>query len=190
MYVVVGKDKESGRVVSGEMPADAAAFCAAEYPRLVGGLALYIGDRYAAEELAQEALLRACQRWQDVRQLESPGGWVWRVALNLANSDFRRRKAAWRARHRLQAAAPAVHVDPDGADALAVRQAIAVLPNRQKTALVLRYFLDLSVDETAACMGASNDAVRSLTKRAVAALGSELGGRAAPPGAIKEAEDV
>jgi RNA polymerase sigma-70 factor (ECF subfamily) len=171
------------------MPAEAARFCSVEYPRLVGGLALYTGDQYVAEELAQEALLRACQRWDQVRVMQSPGGWVWRVALNLANSHFRRRKVARRAGLRLLAAAPASHLDADGADAVAVRRAVAALPERQKTALVLRYFLDLPVDEAAARMGASGDAVRSLTKRALAALGSELAGSTSVA-VVKEAEDV
>lgn len=172
-----------------EMPADAAAFCAAEYPRLVGGLTLYTGDQYLAEELAQEALLRACQRWERVRLMESPGGWVWRVALNLATTHFRRRKVARRVRQQLQRVAATSHVDVDGADAVAVRRAIAALPDRQKTALVLRYFLDLSVEQTADRMHASGDAVRSLTKRAVAALGSELSPDAAAV-AMREAEDA
>jgi RNA polymerase sigma-70 factor (ECF subfamily) len=160
------------------MPADAAAFCAAEYPRLVGGLTLYTGQQDLAEELAQEALLRACQRWERVRVLESPGGWVWRVAVNLGNSHFRRRKVASHARERLQNAVPKSQIDADAGEAVAVRRAVAALPGRQKTALVLRFFLDLSVEDTAARMGASQDAVRSLTKRAVAVLGNELGDRA------------
>lgn len=171
------------------MPADAAAFCAAEYPRLVGALTLYTGDQYLAEELAQEALLRACQRWERVALMESPGGWAWRVALNLAATHFRRRKVARRAREQLRRAAPTSHLDADGADAVAVRRAIAALPDRQKTALVLRYFLDLSVEETAERMDASSDAVRSLTKRAVAVLGSEFSPDAAAVG-LKEAEDA
>lgn len=57
---------------------------------------------------------------------------------------------------------------------IAVRQAVANLPKRQRMVLVLRFYLDLSVAETAARMEASDDAVRSLTKRAVAALGEAL----------------
>jgi RNA polymerase sigma-70 factor (ECF subfamily) len=109
------------------MPADAAAFCAAEYPRLVGGLTLYTGQQDLAEELAQEALLRACQRWERVRVLESPGGWVWRVAVNLGNSHFRRRKVASRARERLQNAVPKSQIDADAGEAVAVRRAVAAL---------------------------------------------------------------
>ena len=54
----------------------AEAFCEGYYPTLVGGLALYVGDRLLAEELAQEALLRAFRRWERVAGLDSPEGWV------------------------------------------------------------------------------------------------------------------
>lgn len=129
--------------------ADAAAFCAAEWPQLVRALSLYVGDAHLAEELVQEALLRACRRWTTVSSLESPGGWTWRVATNLANSHFRRRRAGLRAQQRIGRDDP-THRDPDGGDAVAVRQAVAALPERQRTAVVLRHVLDLSAADAAA----------------------------------------
>lgn len=164
-------------MVADPIPEEAAAFFAAEYDRLVGGLGLYVGDRFLAEELAQEALLRACHRWETVSRLDSPGGWTWRVAVNLANSRFRRRRAERRARERLAEQSDRAYRDADVAEREAVRRAVAALPRRQKTALVMRYFLDLSAEETAVRMDTSNDAVRSLTKRAVAALRDEFNDR-------------
>ena len=152
----------------------AGAFCAAQYPRLVGGLALYVGDHAVAEELAQEALLRAFRRWGRVERLDSPQAWVWRVAINLNNSHFRRRRAEQRASERLRTSVEPAADDRDHAWGLAVRQAVAALPQRQRTALILRYYLDLPVEEAARRMDASPDAVRSLTKRAVAALREEF----------------
>lgn len=150
--------------------ADPVAFCAAEFPRLTGALGLYVGDRAVAEELAQEALLRACRRWERVSQLDSPGGWTWRVARNLANSHLRRRRAERRARTRLEEDhRPTTH-DGDTAGRVAVRRAVAELPERQRTVLVMRYFLDRSVQQTGEELGVSQDAVRSLTKRAIATL--------------------
>lgn len=163
-------------MVADPIPEDAVAFFAAEYDRLVGGLGLYVGDGFLAEELAQEALLRACRRWETVSRLDSPGGWAWRVAVNLANSHFRRLRAERRARQRLAERSEQAHRDVDIAEREAVRRSVAGLPRRQKHALVLRYFLDLSAEETARRMDTSNDAVRSLTKRAVASLRDELGG--------------
>ena len=159
--------------MSERVPDDVAAFCAREYPRLVGALHLYVGDLWVAQELAQEALLKACRSWSKVGRLESPGGWTHRVALNLANSHFRRRRAESRARSRV---GPPVteHHDHDAADQVAVRRAIATLTVPQRTALVYRYFLDLSVDETARQMSTTSEAVRALTKRALAVLRTEF----------------
>jgi RNA polymerase sigma factor (sigma-70 family) len=117
-----------------------AGFCARVRPRLVGALALHCGDRGAAEELAQEALARAWERWAQVRQMQNPSAWTYRVAFNLATSRFRRRAAESRARQRSMPVAPAL---PDHAQAVAVRAAVAALPPRRRTALVLRYYLDL-----------------------------------------------
>lgn len=164
---------------------DAAAFCAAEYPQLVRAMSLYVGDADVAEELAQETLLRACRQWARVSQLESPGGWCWRVATNLANSHFRRRRAARRAHQRL---GDGDHHEVDVSDVLAVRQAVAGLPERQRTAVVLRHVVGLSAPDTAGRMGISADAVRSLTKRATASLRDQLGEHA--PIASREARDA
>jgi len=83
------------------------------------------------------------------------------------------RQAATRARIRIGPGS-AVHEDPDSAHAVAVRHAVSALPERQRTALILRYYLDLSAEQAAQVMDVSSDAVRSLTKRAVAALREEF----------------
>lgn len=151
-----------------------AGFCADEYPRLVRALSLYVGDLHVAQELAQEALLRACQHWPRVSQLESPGGWTWRVAVNLANSKFRRIRAERLAHQRLAGRPVVAHTDPDVAAAVAIRRAVVALPPRQRTAVVLRFVADLSIEQTAEVMQASTDAVRSLTKRATTTLRQDL----------------
>jgi RNA polymerase sigma-70 factor, ECF subfamily len=151
-------------------PEDLAAFCRATYPRLVGALALYVGDRATGEDLAQEALLRAAQRWESVRAMASPQAWTYRVGINLANSWFRRRRAERAA----QARSGGDVAEADAADRVAVRVAVAALPRRTRTALVLRYYLGLPVRDAAAHMNISEDAVRSLTKRALAQLRTQL----------------
>lgn len=148
-------------------------FCSREYPRLVGSLSLHCRDVHVAEELAQDALARACDRWRSVSQMDAPGAWVHRVAVNLANSWFRRRRAERKAHVRLQGGVTRHH-DPDVSDNLAVRQAVLRLPALQRTVLGLRYFADLSVAETAATLGMSDDAVKAHTRRAVAALRGHL----------------
>lgn len=155
-----------------EVPEDLARFCREQRPQLVGSLGLYCGDAWVAEELANEALARVCRDWAKVRSMERPGAWAHRVGMNLANSWFRRRGAERRARHRLESKhQTAEHlVELDRADALAVRQAVARLPRRRREVLVYRFFLSYSVAETAAAMGVSESAVKSLAHRAVGDL--------------------
>ncbi|HEV2889040.1 MAG TPA: sigma-70 family RNA polymerase sigma factor [Frankiaceae bacterium] len=149
------------------------AFCRREHPRLVGALSLYTGDADLAEELAQEALARACRSWRRVESYDAPGAWVHRVGINLANSHFRRKACERRARERV-GAAPATYTEPDAADAVAVRAAVASLPRRQRTALVLRYYADLPVAEVAAQMQCREGTVRALTAQAIAGLRERL----------------
>lgn len=145
----VGEDmiRRDGAVAEEEM----VRFCTAEHPRLVGALSLYCGDADLAEEFAQEALARVCRDWARVSRVRWPGAYTHRVGMNLANSWFRRRAAERRAVQR-QATRPDGG-GPDVADALVVRAAVAALPRRQRTALVLRYYSDLPAAQAADLMG-------------------------------------
>ncbi len=145
-------------------PQDLAVFCTEEHPRLVGAMTLYTGDRLLAEEIAQEALVRVCERWSKVREMDAPGAWAHRVAMNVAKSRFRRRALE----RRVAARTHSLDASPDAATAevMAVREAIRRLGPRQREAVVLRYFLGLSVTEAAAAMQVSSGALRSLTHRA------------------------
>jgi RNA polymerase sigma-70 factor (sigma-E family) len=153
-------------------PEGVIGFCDRVRPRLVGTLSLLCGDGDAAEELAQEALARVWLRWSRVRELGEPSAtaWTYRVAINLANSWFRRRMAERRARARLATRAAGAYIDPDPADAVAVRRAVAALPRRQRTAVVLRYYADLPVAEVPVLMGCAPGTVKSLTRKALTAL--------------------
>ncbi len=144
------------------------AFFRAESGRLLGALTLYTGDRDLAAELVQEAFARAHDRWPHVSGLDSPAAWTYRVAVNLANSHVRRLRYERAARRR----AAARLVDPPAPDAEGpeVRQALLSLPPRQREALVLRFLLDLSVDEAARRMACAPGTVRSLTAQGVARL--------------------
>jgi RNA polymerase sigma factor (sigma-70 family) len=152
--------------------ADLAQFCQAQYPRLVGTLALYCGDRLVAEELAQETLARVCAQWARVGAMTAPAGWTHRVAMNLANSRFRRLAAERRAKDRAEARSHTVDDPADLADAVAIRAAVSALPARQKTALVLRYYADLPVEQVATHLRTSAGAVHQLTHRALETLRS------------------
>jgi RNA polymerase sigma-70 factor (ECF subfamily) len=158
-----------------EWESEFAAFCEEEHPRLVGALSLYCGDRAVAEELAQDALSRACRDWMKVRRLEAPGAWAHRVAINLANSYFRRVAVEARAKRRLREDRPAFH-DPslDPASAMTIRNAVRSLPRRQRTALILRYYVDLSVRDVAVAMDCPEGTVKTLTSKAVRSLRQSL----------------
>ena len=154
---------------SGEVDAALASFCTAEYPRLVALLSLHTGERPVAEELAQDTLVRVHQHWGRVSAMENPSGWAYAVGLNLARSWWRRRHAERRALARL--GRPDVFAAAEEpASALALRSAVAALPVRQRTALLLRYFADLSIAETAKRMHCAEGTVKSLTSQAIAAL--------------------
>lgn len=149
-------------------------FVAREHPRLVGALGLYTGDRLLAEELAQEALARACRDWERLAAMSVPGAYVHRVAINLANSWFRRRRAERRALERAGGPADRVHRDPCAGDAVAVREAVAVLAPKRRTVVVLCFFLGYSSAEAADVMGVRPATVRSLVHRAKQDLAAAL----------------
>jgi len=149
-----------------------ASFCEAEHRDLVGLLALLTGDRHLAEELAQEALARLCEHWPAVRRMANQRAWLRRVAGNLAASRFRRKAAERRANHRH--GPPDDVRDPDGADTVAVRRAVAALPRRQRETIVLRWFVGLSVAETAEELDCAEGTVKSLTFKAMASLRRQL----------------
>lgn len=153
---------------------DAGEFCKAVYPRLVRSMAVYCGDVGLGQELAQEALLRAWERWDRVEVMDAPEMWVYRTALNLARSLFRRRRVEWRA-NRLAASVDRDGVaGPDPADVMAVRAEIVRLPSRQRAALILRYHADLSVEDAAEAMGCAPGTVKALTHQALDRLRTRL----------------
>ena len=129
---------------------------------------LLLGDRLAAEDLAQE------DPGAGVSRLGSgphPG-----VARRVGSSSgVQPRGVAPAARPRARRALDRVAGRPpslpaDDADAVAVRDAILLLPERERRALVLRFFADLSVRDTAAAMSVPEGTVKTLTRSAIAAL--------------------
>ena len=152
---------------------DLERFIENEYPRLSNVLTLYCGDRDLGEELAQEALVRTCRDWRKVAKADSPSAWVTRVGLNLANSVFRRRKIERRVLRDIVDTVDPVH-NADAAEVISVRQAVVKLPPRQRKALLLRYYLDLSVSETARVMECPEGTVKTLTRSAIAGLRHDI----------------
>ena len=150
-------------------PRDLETFCTAQYPRLVGLLGLYCGDRLVAEELAQEALTRTCRDWSRVRVKESPEAWTTRTAINLANSHFRRKKAERRATERL-ASGQVEPAQPDPSVALDLQRALGELGARQRAVLILHFLCDMSFVQVADVLEMPLSTVKSLSARGVTRL--------------------
>jgi RNA polymerase sigma factor (sigma-70 family) len=102
--------------------------------------------------------------------MESKEAWAHQVAMNLARSHFRRRAAEYRARQRLSPARSMVVDEPPEALRSEVVDAVSRLPRRQRTALILRYYVDLSVAETAVVMQCPQNTVKTLARRALVQL--------------------
>ena len=164
-------------------PVGLEAFCESNQERLIGLLTLHCGDRHTAEELAQETLVKVCMRWRSVGRMRNPEAWMFRVGINLANSYFRRKTAERKARSRLTT--EAFHSDPDVADAVAVRQALADLPRRQRAVLVLRFYADLSTRDVAEVLDMPEGTVKTLTRRALNSLRKDMN-----PVGLKEVVNV
>jgi RNA polymerase sigma factor (sigma-70 family) len=146
------------------------AFCRAQYDDLVGALGLYCGQRDVAEDIAQDALLQVCRHWDRVRAMESPTAWTFTVAFNLARSRFRRVGRQWRALNRLGRDREPENRPADTTTTVLVREAVSGLPPRQRMAIVLRFYIDLSVKQTAEAMGCAEGTVKALTAQAIAGL--------------------
>ncbi|MCU1426721.1 MAG: putative polymerase sigma factor [Actinomycetia bacterium] len=151
-------------------PLNAAVFCAELQPRLVGSLVLFTGDRLLGEELAQEALVRALERWDNVNRLDCPEAWVFRVGFNLAKSARRRRTCERQATRRLAARAVENAELPDTPTSVTVRAAVSSLPPGQRAVIIARFFAGLDVKTTAAALGCADGTVKAHTHQAMAGL--------------------
>jgi len=134
---------------------------------------LLTGDRGLAEDLMQDAFVRASRRLAHLRDPEAFGAYLRKSIVNLANSHFRRR--AIERRHLPRERRTEELAQPDPGERLAVRTAILRLPVRQRTALVLRYYEDLPEAEIADLMRCPTGAVKQLIFRAMTTLRREFG---------------
>lgn len=147
--------------------AELVALCADEYGRLVGSLRLFTNDAGIAQELAQDALLKLCEHWPKVRRHDRPVAWLYAVAFNGARSWRRRRSTERRAYAQVLVGESRL---PDAEDAVSLRAAITELSPRQRQAIILRYFLQLTTAEAAEVMSCADGTVRALTSQGLAAL--------------------
>ena len=147
-------------------------FFMAEHERLFKALYMLTGNRDEADDLAQEALLRAYERWDRVGGMDSPAGYVYRTALNLHRN--RLRGLVVRAR-RVFAAVPAEISAAAGREPRPSER-LARLPRGQREALVLVDWLGLGSEEAGQMLGIDASSVRGRLHRAHATLRELLGG--------------
>jgi RNA polymerase sigma-70 factor (sigma-E family) len=127
---------------------------------------LLTGDRAHAEDLAQEAFIRCVGRFQHLRDRRAFDAYLRRAIVNLHTSSLRRRKLerAWIERERSATVTRSASM-PDVGGREDLWRALGSLPPRQRAALVLRYYEDLSERDAAEALGCSVAAVKSLVSR-------------------------
>lgn len=137
---------------------------------------LIVWNLHEAEDLVQETLLKVAKRWPRVRRMDRPAAYARRILVNLALSGADRRGR--RRRELTGEPLPDRHYELNGPAAAGTRDellaALAMLPPRQRTVLVLRYFLDLPEAEVAAAMKCSLGTVKSTASRGLARLEQTL----------------
>lgn len=140
-------------------------------PGLVGQAYVLTGNLQEAQDIVQEAMLRAWREWPKISAYEDPAGWARKVAHNLAVSRWRR--LAVRSRHE-RAERPAQVLGPD-VDHLDLVAVVSRLPAGQRRALVLFDIVGLSGEEVAAELNVPSGTVRGWLTRARRTVAAELG---------------
>jgi RNA polymerase sigma-70 factor (sigma-E family) len=130
-----------------------------QYARMVGLANLLCGSRAVAEDLVQDAFVRVHRHW---RRVGHPVPYLRASVVNACRNEHRRRRVV--RRHRPDAPPP---VEPEVRDLL---DALAVLPERRRAAIVLRFYEDLPEADIAAALDCPTGTVKSLIHRGLAQL--------------------
>jgi RNA polymerase sigma-70 factor (ECF subfamily) len=139
--------------------------------RSLVALAAAIAGSDRAEEIAQEALLRAHREWDRIARYDKPGAWTRRVTINLAMSSRRRRwnehRALERVGARRQLTAPPPEVDR-------FWELVRRLPAKQAAAVALYYLEDLSIADLADALGCAEGTAKAHLHQARQTLAAHL----------------
>lgn len=150
------------QVVRAAEPYD--SFFRREFPKMVAVAYAISGSRWAAEELAQEACLRAFRSWDSVSRYDKPGAWLRRVTINLANSLLRRRVSEVKALQRYVVDSIEV-VDAHPMEDAEFWDQVKALPRRQREVIVLHYVDGMDTGEIADVLDISESSVRTHLQR-------------------------
>jgi RNA polymerase sigma-70 factor (sigma-E family) len=134
---------------------------------------VFCGDWHTADDLVSTALVQLLRHWRRVSEMDSPDAYARRV---LVRAMLNERRRPWRREHPTrdlpERAAPSSTDAVD--DRLAILALLAELPPRRRAVLVLRFFCDLSVEQTAEALGCTPGTVKSQTARGLDALRGRL----------------
>lgn len=144
-------------------------FYAGQWQEIYRPLAVTLRDPDLAREATDEAMVRVYQKWHSVRSFTNAPGWAYRVGLNWAISQLRKRKRL--VQGRLPSSTPTW--DPEPADP-AISAALIHLPVEQRAVVVLRYLCDQSQSDIAAALDIPLGTVRSRLSRALDRLREEV----------------
>ena len=156
----------------GTITQDFEEFATARSPHLFRTACMLTGDRHLAEDLVQETLGKLYQSWRRVAQVQAQAAYANAVLVRTYLSHRRLRRNGERPSSWL---AERVAPSPDTDLRLALLDSLALLAPKDRAVLVLRYWEDWSVEETARALDISADAVRSQSRRAVQRLRAVLG---------------
>ena len=152
----------------------------AESARVVNLAYLLTGQRQLAEDLAQDAFVRVAGRLREVSP-DAFGAYLRQTVVNLVRSHYRHTRVQRRYADRIAAdaerrrAAGEAASDASEADACGdVWSALQALPARQREAIVCRFYLDMSEEQTAETLGVPLGTVKSATSRRLHALRASL----------------
>ena len=149
---------------------------AAHWRQLVRLSALLVHDQQAAEDVVQDAFVAMHGKWSRLRDPEKALAYLRQAVVNRSRSVLRHRAVVEKYPEKPSPDMPsAEHGALVQLERSAVIATLRKLPGRQREAIVLRYYADLSEAEVAAAMGISCGAVKSHTARAMAALRADLG---------------
>jgi RNA polymerase sigma-70 factor, ECF subfamily len=172
----LGVSTDSGQTIAGALRVvdDDTAFSAwyrIEHPRLLAAMTLVTRDLHTAQDVTSEAFARALAAWTRVSAMDSPTGWTYRVALNVARRRARRAALEQRLLRRVVPTDSGLPVELS----VELWDAVRALPPRAREAIALRYAAGLSEAEVATAMNVAVGTASATLSAARRALAIALG---------------
>lgn len=147
-------------------------FLAEHYEPVRRALVLVAGDGEAGNDAAQQAFTKAFTSWTTVRRMKNPQGWVYIVGVNKLRTTRRRQLRHLERQHVFVTDHATRAVDTDLT--VDVERALRTLTSRERCAVVLRFYADLTVDDIATAMRCRPGTVASTLHRASVKLRKDL----------------